>query len=144
MASDADFLTPDLEGLSIRYADDGSRQLFVSSQGDSTFSVLDLDSGAFLGRFAVADGASIDGVEESDGLDIFSGPLGSAFPNGLLVVHDGSSEPQNVFPDPDGGEIQNFDSNFKFVDLADALEAVGLPSNGVGQDPWHTGLSDIL
>lgn len=144
VAPDADFLTPDLEGLSIRYADDGSRQLFVSSQGDSTFSVLDLDSGAFLGRFAVADGASIDGVEESDGLDIFSGPLGSAFPNGLLVVHDGSSEPQNVFPDPDGGEIQNFDSNFKFVDLADALEAVGLPSNGGWQDPRHTVLSDIL
>ena len=35
VASDADFLTPDLEGLSIRYADDGSRQLFVSSQGIS-------------------------------------------------------------------------------------------------------------
>jgi myo-inositol-hexaphosphate 3-phosphohydrolase len=135
VSPDADFLTPDLEGLSIRYADDGSRQLFVSSQGNSTFSALDLDTGAFLGRFAVTDGNGIDGVEESDGLDIFSGPLGSAFPNGLIVAHDGSSEPQNVFPDPDGGEIQNFDSNFKYLDLADALEALGLPSAPSSHDP---------
>lgn len=141
VAPDADFLTPDLEGLSIRYADDGSRQLFVSSQGDSTFSVLDLDSGAFLGRFAVANGDAIDGAEESDGLDIFSAPLGSAFLNGLLVVQDGSDEPQNVFPDPDGGEIQNFDSNFKFIDLADALAAVGLPSASSSRDP-RGGLSE--
>ena len=135
VAPDADFLAPDLEGLSIRYADDGSRQLFVSSQGNSTFSVLDLDSGDFIGRFAVATGNGIDGAEESDGLDIFSGPLGNAFPNGLLVVHDGSSDPQNVFPDPDGGEIQNFDSNFKFVDLADALAAVGVASAPSSRDP---------
>jgi myo-inositol-hexaphosphate 3-phosphohydrolase len=135
VAPDADFLTPDLEGLSIRYADDGSRQLFVSSQGDATFSVLDLDSGEFLGRFAVAGGNGIDGAEESDGLDIFSGPLGNAFPNGLLVVHDGSNDPQNVFPDPDGGEIQNFDANFKFVDLADALASVGVSSAPSSRDP---------
>jgi myo-inositol-hexaphosphate 3-phosphohydrolase len=155
VAPDADFLTPDLEGLSIRYGDDGSRQLFVSSQGDSTFSVLDLDTGDFLGRFAVGKSAGIDGAEESDGLDIFSGSLGSAFPNGLLVVHDGSNDPQNVFADPDGGEIQNFDSNFKFVDLADALDAVGVPSGTFSQDlvgdqlmtselARHTAWPDIL
>src|SRR5262245_2969575 len=141
VAPDASFLKPDLEGLSIRYADDGSRQLFVSSQGDSTFSVLDLDSAAFLGRFAVAKGNQIDGAEESDGLDIFSGPLGSAFPNGLLVVQDGSSEPQNVFADPESGEIQNFDSNFKYVDLADALKAVGVASAASSRDP-RGGLSE--
>jgi 3-phytase/alkaline phosphatase D len=138
---DADFLEPDLEGLSIRYADDGSRQMFVSSQGDSTFSVLDLDTGAFLGRFAVARGNRIDGVEESDGLDIFSGPLGHLFPDGLLVVQDGSNEPQNVFPDPEDGEIQNFDANFKLVDLGDALAAVGVPRAASSRDP-HAGLSD--
>jgi phosphodiesterase/alkaline phosphatase D-like protein len=102
---------------------------------------IDLDSGAFLGRFAVAKGNGIDGAEESDGLDIFSGSLGSAFPNGLLVVQDGSDEPQNVFPDPDDGEIQNFDSNFKFIDLADALAAVGLPSTASSRDP-RGGLSE--
>jgi myo-inositol-hexaphosphate 3-phosphohydrolase len=137
VAPDADFLTPDLEGLSIRYGADGSRQMFVSSQGDSTFSVLDLDSGAFLGRFAVARGNGIDGAEESDGLDIFSGPLGDAFPNGLLVVHDGSSEPQNVFADPESGEVQNFDSNFKLVDLGEALRAVGLPSTPTPVDQFE-------
>jgi len=135
VARDADFLVPDLEGLSIRYANDGSRQLFVSSQGDSTFSVLDLDTGNFLGRFAVAAGPGIDGAEESDGLDIFSGALGSAFPNGLVVVHDGSSEPQNVFPDPGSGEIQNFDSNFKYVDLADALGAIGVDPTPLARNP---------
>lgn len=144
VAPDADFLTPDLEGLSIRYAADGSRQLFVSSQGDSTFSVLDLDSGAFLGRFAVAEGNGIDGVQESDGLDIFSGPLGDAFPNGLLVVHDGSSEPQNVFADPESGEIQNFDANFKLVDLGQVLEAVDLPSTPTPVDQFEAFAGHIL
>lgn len=141
VSPDADFLVPDLEGLSIRYANDGSRQLFVSSQGDSTFSVLDVDSGAFLGRFAVADGNGIDGAEESDGLDIYSGALGSAFPNGLLVVHDGSSENQNVFADPEDGEIQNYDTNFKYVDLGDALAAIGIENEASTRDP-RGGLSE--
>ncbi len=132
---DADFLVPDLEGLSIRYGNDGSRQLFVSSQGDSTFSAIDLDTGDFLGRFAVTGGQGIDGVEESDGLDIFSGALGSAFPNGLVVMQDGSSEPQTVFPDPGTGEIQNFDANFKYVDLAQALRAIGLDPAPLARDP---------
>ncbi len=93
VAPDADFLVPDLEGLSIRYAADGSRQMFVPSQGDSTFSVIDVDIGAFLGRFPVTQGNGIDGVQESDGAVHLPGALGSAFPNGLIVFQDGSSEP---------------------------------------------------
>ncbi len=135
VAPDADFLVPDLEGLSIRYADDGSRQLFVSSQGDATYSVLDLATGAFLGRLAIGDGPTIDGAEESDGVDIFSGPLGSAFPNGLLVVQDGSDSPQNVFLDPDDGEVQNFDSNFKLVPLERALDALDIDATPYSGDP---------
>lgn len=140
VARDADFLAPDLEGLAIHYAADGSRQLVISSQGDSTFSGVDLDTGEFLGRFAITDGNGVDGVEESDGLDIFSGPIGDLFPNGLMVVHDGSAEPQNVFADPEDGEIQNYDTNFKYVDLTDLLGLAGLEAPG-NRDP-RGGFSD--
>lgn len=135
VAPDAGFLVPDLVGLAIRYADDGSRQLFVSSQGDATYSVLDLDTGALIGRLAIGDGGTIDGAEESDGVAIYSGPLGSAFPNGLLVMQDGSNEPQTVFPDPDDGEVQNFDQNFKLVPLERALDALDIDSTPFSGSP---------
>ncbi len=45
--------------------------------------------------------------------------MGKDYPAGLLVVQDGSNEPAVVFPDPEDGEIQNFNTNFKFVSLAD-------------------------
>ena len=68
----------------------------------------------------------IDGVEESDGLDIFAGSLGNSFPNGLLVTQDGSAEPQPVFPDPEDGEIQNYAAGFKFTDLGQLTNLLGV------------------
>lgn len=53
-------------------------------------------------------------------------PLGSQFPNGLLVVHDGSNEPAEIGLD-DGEEIQNFNTNFKFVDWANVANAFDTP-----------------
>ena len=107
-------LEADVEGLTLYYGEDGSGYLLASSQGNSTFAVYDRsDSNSYLGRFA------IDGVEESDGADVINVPLGKQFSLGLLVVHDGSDEPEVVLQDPKDGEIQNFSTNFKYVNLAD-------------------------
>ena len=60
-----------------------------------------------------ADGG-IDGVSETDGLDVVSGPLGARFPEGLLVVQDG----RNLSP----RERQNY----KFVSWRDIAGALGI------------------
>ena len=55
----------------------------------------------------------IDGVSETDGLDVVSAPLGAKFPDGLLVVQDG----RNLSP----RERQNY----KFVSWRDIAAALG-------------------
>jgi 3-phytase len=56
----------------------------------------------------------VDGVSETDGLDVVSAPLGPRFPEGLLVVQDG----RNLSP----RERQNF----KFVSWRDIAAALGI------------------
>ncbi len=110
-------ISADIEGLTIYYGENGNGYLLASSQGDNTFAVYDrAGSNSYLGNFAIED------VEESDGADVINVPLGDKYPAGLLVVQDGSNEPAVVFGDPEDGEIQNFNTNFKFVSLADFEE----------------------
>ena len=86
-------LTADIEGLSLARGPGGAGVLVVSSQGDSTYSVYDLDGRhAFRGTFAVERRSPVDGASDTDGLAIGSGSFGPAFPNGLLVVHDASND----------------------------------------------------
>ena len=110
-------LVPDVEGLTIYYGEDGNGYLVASSQGNNTFAIYDrAGSNSYLGSFAVED------VEETDGIDVTNVPLGEDYPAGLLVVQDGSNEPAVVFADPSDGEIQNFNTNFKYVSLIDFAE----------------------
>lgn len=112
--SGADYLTPDIEGLSIYYGADGSGYLIANSQGDSSYAVFSREgTNEYLGSFIVGDNNGIDQVNESDGLDIVNVALGSAFPNGLVVLQDGANDPQNVAEDDE--ELENNSTNFKFV-----------------------------
>ena len=116
-AGETPSLVPDVEGLTIYYGEDGNGYLVASSQGNNTFAIYDrAGSNSYLGSFAV------ENVEESDGVDVTNVPLGEDYPAGLLVVQDGSNEPAVVFADPEDGEIQNFNTNFKYVSLADFAE----------------------
>jgi 3-phytase len=82
-------LVADVEGLTIYYNGDGTGYLIASSQGDGTFAVYTREGiNNYLGSFQVDAGGSIDGVSGTDGIDVTNFPLGSGFPNGLLVVHD--------------------------------------------------------
>lgn len=107
-------LTADVEGLSIM-RDKGVDYLIASSQGDATYPVWRIDGGgqyAYMGRFAV-EGGPIDAVTGTDGLDAWSGPIGS-FPEGAIAMHDTQD---------DNGPQQNF----KIVDWRDVKKALGLP-----------------
>lgn len=107
-------LVPDVEGLSIYYGADGAGYLIASSQGDSSYAVFNREGdNEYLGNFVIGENGDIDQVNETDGLDIVNVPLGSEFPNGLLVVQDGANDPQNVVQD--GEELENNSTNFKFV-----------------------------
>lgn len=99
---DGRYLVADAEGVAILPDGERGGWLIVSSQGDSAYAAYDLESGAFSGRFRVADG-DIDGTSHTDGLDVHARPLGDAFPAGVFIVQDDE--------DDDGGQ------NFKLVDL---------------------------
>jgi 3-phytase len=103
-------LTADVEGISAVRGPDGQGVLIVSSQGDSTFAMYGLDGDhSPVGRFRVSGGNGADDVTDTDGLEAVPGDFGPSFPNGLLVVHDGSNEK------PGGGEEPS--SNLKLVRL---------------------------
>ncbi|WP_136161345.1 phytase [Sphingomonas flavalba] len=112
-------LKDDLEGVSLYDLGNGRGYLVVSSQGNNSYAVYDRDgANAYRGSFAVvADGATgIDGISETDGLDVSSLPLGPGFEKGAMVAQDG----RNVLP----GEKQNF----KIVSWADIAAALKLES----------------
>lgn len=93
----------DAEGLTIYYTSNGKGYLLASSQGDSTFAVYTREgNNDYLGSFLVGGFGGIDSVQNSDGADVINVPLGSQFPLGLFVTHDGNN-------DPDGS------TNFKYV-----------------------------
>ncbi|ERN42249.1 3-phytase (myo-inositol-hexaphosphate 3-phosphohydrolase) [Rubidibacter lacunae KORDI 51-2] len=133
--TDTSPVVPDIEGLTIYYGEDGEGYLIASSQGDNTYSVFAREEpNEFLGSFAIGENNGVDGVQESDGLDIINVPIGG-FESGLLVVQDGSAERQVVFQDPEDGEIQNFAANFKYVSLDEIAETLNLDLDPDGFDP---------
>ncbi|MDY7020327.1 MAG: phytase, partial [Cyanobacteriota bacterium] len=61
----------------------------------------------------IAGNGDIDQINETDGFDLTNVALGSAYPNGLFVVHDGANDPQSVVQDEE--ELENNSTNFKYV-----------------------------
>ncbi|MFJ8133098.1 phytase [Streptomyces hydrogenans] len=100
-------LSADAEGVAVYHGADGAGYVLASSQGDDSFAVYAREGDhAYLGSFAVTDGTATDGVQHSDGATVVNVPLGSAFPKGLLVTHDGEATPAD-------GDREG--TNFKFT-----------------------------
>lgn len=92
-------LAADVEGMAIH---PGRGWLVVSSQGSDSYVAYDIQPPfAQRGTFAIGINASlgIDGVSETDGLDLSAANLGGPYADGLLVVQDGHKRlphgPQN-------------------------------------------------
>ncbi len=94
-------LSADVEGLTLYYAGPTEGYLIASSQGNDSFAVYDRVTNAYLGSFRIGDGA-IDGVSETDGIDVTNAGLGAAFPQGVFVAQDDSNR------DAGGRANQNF------------------------------------
>lgn len=115
--ADNDRIRDDLEGVGLYDLGGGRGYLVVSSQGNDTYAVYRREGAQeYLGSFAVAsDGArGIDGISETDGLDVSSANLGPGFEHGALVAQDG----RNVLP------VEN--QNYKIVPWSAIAAALGL------------------
>ena len=107
----------DYEGLGIYDLGDGRGYLVVSSQGNDTYAVYRREGKQeYLGSFAVvADPLrGIDGISETDGLEITSRNLGPGFEHGAMIAQDG----RNVMP------VEN--QNYKYVPLDSIAKALKL------------------
>ena len=103
-------LVADVEGLTLYRRPDGGGYLVASMQGNFSYALFDrAGDNAYLGSFTIRDGR-VDGVEETDGLEVVSTPL-PGFSGGLLVVQDGFNY--------DGDSLRP--QNFKYVDFGTVL-----------------------
>jgi 3-phytase len=110
-------LHADLEGVSIYKLGDGRGYIIVSVQGANTYAVFRREGdNAYLGSFRVVDNPAngVDGVSETDGLDVSSAPLGPDFPHGALVTQDGHNDADKA------------NQNFKYVSWDAIAEALNL------------------
>lgn len=107
----------DLEGMGLYDLGGGRGYIVVSSQGNDTYAVYRREGNReYLGSFAVAGDPvrGIDGISETDGLDVSSANLGPGYEHGAMVAQDG----RNVMP------VQN--QNYKIVPWKAIAEALGL------------------
>ena len=111
----------DFEGVGIYDLGNGHGYLVVSSQGNDSYAVYRREGKQeYLGSFAVvADPLlGIDGISETDGLEVTSRNLGPGFEHGAMVAQDG----RNVMP------VEN--QNYKYVPWAAIARALQLEMRG--------------
>lgn len=106
----------DIEGLAF-YQGAQRDYLVISSQGNDSYVVLDGQApyavrGAF--RIGLDAARGIDGVSETDGLEVTSANLGGPWSQGMLVVQDGRKRM------PEGRQ------NYKYLPWSAVAEALGL------------------
>ena len=109
--ADGNEIVMDAEGVALAPIGTDGGYVIVSSQGDNAYAVYKLPEANYVGRFRINDGA-IDGVQETDGIELMLGDFGPDFSGGLFVVQDGDNMPET--------------QNFKFVDWAEIKRALGL------------------
>lgn len=100
-------LAYDIEGLAI-YSRGDKHLLLASSQGNFRYAGFDINKNyGYLGVFAIGNGSTCDGVEETDGIDIYSGAVGPQYPEGIFLAQDGFNYDEKGVKVP---------QNFKLVD----------------------------
>jgi 3-phytase len=110
-------LTADVEGLAIFQGPDGTGYLVASNQGADSYVLYERQGdNRFIGIFHVVanEALGIDGISETDGLEVSSASFGSKYPGGIFVAQDG----RNITPSEN--------QNFKLVPWQRISEAMGL------------------
>ena len=87
---------PDVEGLTIYYADDSTGYLIASSQGNNTYVLFTREAdNKYVGTFRIVDSDQIDGTSDTDGIDVTNVSLGPVFPEGVFIAQDGDNPGAN-------------------------------------------------
>lgn len=106
----------DIEGLSLYLKEDGKGYLIASIQGNNSYAVFKREQGnEYITSFNIGSN-KIDGVEETDGIDLCSASLGSEYPNGIMVVQDGFNYDDTI-KQPQNFKLIAFDEIDRFLDL---------------------------
>lgn len=88
------YFTPDVEGLALYYINEQEGYLLASSQGNHAYNVYERGGNhRYLGQFRIVadETLGLDGVTETDGIEVLNQSLGSAFPFGVFVVQDNTN-----------------------------------------------------
>ncbi|MFT4712355.1 MAG: 3-phytase [Candidatus Azotimanducaceae bacterium] len=111
-------LTEDVEGIALYKSNDSEGYLFISSQGNDEYSVIDRVSHKHIANFSITDttelGKEIDGTTHTDGIDLVASPLGTEFPNGVFVAQD----------DNNTGDGERLNQNLKMIPLDKILNQI--------------------
>ncbi|MEH0155096.1 phytase [Limibacter armeniacum] len=100
--ADNEMLEADLEGIALYKTGIETGYLLASSQGNFSYAVFSLENNyEYLGSFAIEKG-KVDGVEETDGIEVITDSLSEQYPKGMLMVQDGFNF------DDDSLKAQNF------------------------------------
>ncbi|MFC2115620.1 phytase [Bacteroidota bacterium] len=89
----------DVEGLTIYYAPGNKGYLIASYQGNNTYAIFERGgTNKYLGSFEIKDNG-IDGVVETDGIDVTNLNLGGTFSKGVFIAQDGfNTDGESVLP----------------------------------------------
>jgi 3-phytase len=109
--ADGKEIVMDAEGIAIAPSGTDGGYIIVSSQGDNAYAVYKLPEASYVGRFRITDG-TIDGVQETDGIELMLGDFGPDFSGGLFVTQDGDNLPDT--------------QNFKLTDWRDIVAVLSL------------------
>jgi 3-phytase len=112
--ADGNEIVMDAEGVALAPMGADGGYVIVSSQGDNAYAVYKLPEASYVGRFRIGAGL-VDGVQETDGIELMLGDFGPDFPSGLFVTQDGDNLPAT--------------QNFKLTSWADIVTALGLEAN---------------
>lgn len=104
----------DAEGIAVVEQKGNKGYVIISSQGNDTLQVFSR-SNAFVPNLHLGM-ITVDGVKETDGLHIVAKPFGSAFPDGLMAVHNGGAPEPDDTSDINGYEYDG-STQFKFANF---------------------------
>lgn len=108
----------DVDGLALYKINGSGGYLLASSQGNFSYAVFERGgNNRYLSNFKIIDSETVDGAEETDGIDAVSVPLGNIYPKGFFVAQDGFNY--------NNGQLQR--QNFKLV----SWEKIGRLIDGV-------------
>jgi 3-phytase len=105
----------DIEGLALL----PPNYLVASSQGNFSYCIFDIRTKKYLSSYKVMSRDHIDGVEETDGIEILAKPLNGQFSHGVFIVQDGFNYQDTTL----------LKQNFKLISLEGILSLLEKPLN---------------